>query len=163
MMRASVTVAAAIAAVVIAAAGIVRIAGLGDDAREFLRFTFAGPDASSLQLAAHNERLAAAALLVAAAVPRLGRIRVAIDGVMTTVLVINAAPIGVALSAYGIRAAQALALHTPLEVAALSLAGGALVTAHRGPLPAVALLGVGVASAALLLIAGVLEAIGGLQ
>ena len=165
MMRAAVRVGAVICGVVIATAGIVRIAGLDDDARELLRFTFAGPDASSLQLAAHNARLVAAALLAAAAVPRLGRTRVAVDSVLAAVLVINAAAIGVAIGAYGARAAQALALHAPLELAAMALAGGALVVAHRGPLPAAALLGVGAAGAALLVIAGVLEAsvqIGGL-
>lgn len=165
-MRATATVAVAIVAIVVVTAATVRLAGLDDDAREFLRYTFAGPRASSLHLAAHNARLATAALLAAAAVPRLGRARLAVDGAMAAVLVINAAAIGVALGAYGSRVATAIALHAPLELAALSLAGGAFLAAHRRPMPAAALLGVGAASAAFLVIAGVLESsvqIGGLQ
>lgn len=158
MTRATVAVAAALLGVTGVTAAAVRVAGLDEDARGFLRFTFAGTDASALQLAMHNARIAGASLLAAAAVPQLKRSRVVVDVVIGSVLVGNAVAVGVALGAYGSRAATAVALHGPLELAALSLGGGALITAHRRRLPAAVLTRVGAACAALLVTAGALEA-----
>lgn len=165
MIRASLIVAAALFAVIAATMVIVRVAGVDADARAYLRFTFAGPDASAAQLALHNARIVAGVLLGAVAVPRVGRVRVVVDVVVGVVLVSNAVAIGVAAGAYGWRVVDALALHAPLELAALSIAGGALMQAHHGRLPVAALMRAGAASAVLLIVAGALEStqIGGLR
>lgn len=158
MTCATVGIAAAFLGFAAVAATIIRLAGFDDSARQFLRFTFNGPEASAFQLAAHNGRLVAAVLLAALAVPRLGGTRIALDCVLALVLVGNAAAVGAALGAYGARAAKALAFHGPPELAALSLAGGAYIRARRARGSATALLGTGAASLALLIVAGALEA-----
>lgn len=166
MTRATLAVAAALLGVTGVTAAAIRVAGLEEDARGFLRFTFTGTDASALQLAMHNARIAAASLVAAVAMPQLKRSRVVVDVVVGVVLVGNAVAVGVALGAYGSRAATALALHAPLELAALSLGGGALITAHRRRLPAAVLIRVATACIALLITGGVIEAsvqIGGLR
>ena len=49
-------------------------------------------------------------------------------------LVLNAVAVGVAIGAYGSRVIEATALHLALELAALSLAGGAYTAgAHASP------------------------------
>lgn len=165
MIRASVIVAGTLLTVIATTAAIVRLAGVDPDARTYLRFTFAGPDASAAQLALHNARIVAGVLLAAIAVPRLGRVRVIVDIVVGVVVIGNAVAIGITVGAYGGRAVKALALHAPLELGALSLAGGALVQAHHSRLPVAAVMRVGAASAVLLAVAGALEStqIGGLR
>ena len=158
MTRPTVAVATVLLGVTAIVASTVRLAGLDDDARAFLRFTFTGPDASGAQLAMHNARIAAAILLAAAALPRHSNARVAVDTVVSVVLIGNAIAVGIALGAYGARAARAVVLQGPLELAALSLASGALITAHRSRLPAAAVIRIGTACAALLTTAGALEA-----
>lgn len=157
MIRSAFIVASSCMAVVVGTAAAVLLTGTSGDARAFLRFGFDGPDASSLDLAAHNARLSAVALLGAIAVPRLRRARVAVDLTLATVLVVNAVAIGAALGAYGGRAAVALAPHAPIELAALSFAGGAFMDAHRTPVPVMSLIAIGAVSLALLLVAAVLE------
>lgn len=165
MTRASLTVAATLLAVTAVTAAIVRLAGVDADARAYLRFTFAGPDASAAHLALHNARIVGGVLLAAVAVPGIGRARIVVDVVVGVVIVGNAVAIGVAVGAYGERAANALALHAPLELAALSVSAGALKQAHHGRLPVAALAGAGATSAVLLTAAGALEStqIGGLR
>lgn len=165
MTRAAFIVAATLLSVTVVTAAIVRFAGVGAEARAYLRFTFAGPNASAAQLALHNGRIVAAVLLCAVAVPRVGRVRMVVDIVVGVVLIGNAVAVGVAVGAYGGRVANALSLHAPLELVALSLAGGALMQAHRVRLPVVALMRAGALSAVLLTVAGALEStqIGGFR
>src|SRR4051794_36795070 len=79
--------------------------GLADDARALLRFDFGGVRRSPVTVAEiglENARIAAGALLCAALVPRVGaRSRRAMSMLLTVMLVLNAAAIGLAVGAYG--------------------------------------------------------------
>ena len=72
-------------------------------------------------------------------------------------LAVNAGLLGVALGAYGSRVAAAIALHLPLEFAALSLAGGAYMQASKQPLGTRALACIAALCALLLSAAATLE------
>lgn len=108
------------------------------DARAALGFGFRGvrrTPASVVQIALNNGRLAAGVLLaalVASYLPRRGRCLV--DLALGAVYWINAQAVGIAFGAYGARLIWALVWHMPLELAALSLAGGAYLTARSRPL-----------------------------
>ncbi|MGH2944673.1 MAG: stage II sporulation protein M [Solirubrobacteraceae bacterium] len=147
--------------VIVCGAASVALTGLADDVRRALRFDFAGVDetpAAALQIALHNARLAAAALLCALVVPRLAqRARLLADVVLATVLAANASLVGLALGAYGGRVAAAIALHLPIEFAALSLAGGAYMSTSRRPLGLADLAIVAGLCALMLIIAATLE------
>jgi hypothetical protein len=152
-----------------AAAAVVALTGLGDDARRALRFGFGGVQPTpgeALRLAIHNAKFAAGTLLCAIGAPRLPtRGRLTVDFILTFVLAINAGLVGVALGAYGQRLAAAIALHLPLELAALSLAGGAYMSTSKQPLGARALACVAALCALLLGCAATLETypLGGLR
>lgn len=152
--------AAACAATAVALAGLVAVTvtltGSTDDARHLLDLPFTGVDgAAATGIWFQNARLAAAALVLAAARPWLSRsARLVADGLLGVLLAANAAIVGVALGAYGSRV---VAPHLPLELAGLSIAGGAYVSAASRPMPAVALVLAGAFSAVLLVLAAVAE------
>ena len=102
-----------------------------------LRLSFDGVERTpgeALRIALQNGRIATATLLCALAVRRLPeRARAIVDVILAAVLVLNAAALGLALGAYGERLVVATAAHAPIELAALSLAGGAYVSARRQP------------------------------
>ena len=164
-MRAIATAAAccatSAAAVAAGAAMAVAAAGLADDARAQLQFDFTGiqrTPAAVVEIALHNLRLAAGVLVCAALVPSLGRrARHAVSTLFATVLVLNAAAIGVAIAAYGEQLLAATRLHLPLELAGLALAGGTYLQALRQPLRPLALTLVGASCLALLLAAAAVE------
>jgi hypothetical protein len=143
------------------ATAAVAAAGITDDVRRALSFDFAGAErtpVATLQIAVHNARLVAAVLLCAAAAHRLPRpARLLADVVLSILLVANAGLVGVAFGAYGAHLAVAIAPHLPVELAALSLAGGAYMRASRHPVPAVTLALVATACALLVVIAATLE------
>jgi hypothetical protein len=153
--------AAVAAAIAAATAAAVAAAGLADDARTQLQFDFTGitrSPATVADVALHNYRLAAGALLCSAVVPRLRRpARHAVSALLATVLVLNAAAIGVAVAAYGSRLLAATRLHLPLELAGFAVAGGAYLQALRQPLPPRALALVGMSCLAILLGAAAVE------
>jgi hypothetical protein len=166
MMRASASVASALLATVAVVAGVVLLGGFESDARAFLRFDFRGTEETGFEIAAQNARLVAAVLLGAAVLPRFREGRLVFDVAAVWILVGNAALIGFAIGAYGARTVRALALHGPLELAAISLAGGVYVEARNGELGASVLFVVAMVCAGLLLAAGAIETsvqIGGLQ
>jgi hypothetical protein len=142
------------------AAGV-QLAGLADDTRRMLGFRFGGVRSTpgeAATLALHNARLAAGVLLCAALAPHLARpVRRAVDVGFAALLAGNAAAIGLAIGAYGWRVIAATALHLPLELAALSLAGGAYMQACKRPLSRPALCATAATSGALLLAAAALE------
>ena len=162
--------AAAAVLVLAATAAAVALSGLADDARRALRFGFEGaqrtPD-EALRLAIHNARFAAGTLLCAIVAPRLPtRARLLVHLMLTSLLAINAGLVGVALGAYGERVAAAIALHLPLEFAALSLAGGAYMSTSKQPLAPRALARIAALCALLLACAATLETyspLGGLR
>ena len=162
----------AVAATLVAACSAAAVAATSTagDVRRTLRFDFADAQrtpSAALQIAAQNTRLVAAALLCAAVVPRLPQAALLLaDVVLALLLVANAGLLGVALGAYGAQLAVAIALHLPLELAALSLAGGAYMHASRRPVSAVALVIVASTCGLLVVIAATLEtyvASGGVQ
>src|SRR4051812_204843 len=89
-----------------------RETGLADDARALLRFDFGGVRRSPVTVAEiglENARIAAGALVCAALVPRVGaRGRRAMSVLLTVLLVLNAAVIGVGIGAYGGRLLAAI-------------------------------------------------------
>lgn len=150
------------AALVIAGVGAaVRLTGQAGAARRLLDLAFLGlPHSASqaLAIAAHNARFAAAILLGALLAPRAAPpLRVLLHVYLVLLLVLNAAAVGVVIGAYGNRAATALLGHLPLELAALSLAGGAYLTALRSSLTGRALTAVAAVCSVLLLAAAALE------
>jgi hypothetical protein len=153
--------AAAAALVAALSATVIAVSGLADDVRRTLRFGFGGLDrtpAEVLGIAAHNARFAAGPLLCAMIAPRLPRCARAIVGLMLgSVLALNAVAVGVALGAYGPRVAAAIALHLPVEFAALAVAGGAYLSTSRRPLGPVELVYVAVLCVLLLVVAAALE------
>jgi hypothetical protein len=156
--------AAAGGAVVVTTLGVTR-SGLADDVRAALGFGFDGVDASPAEVAAialHNAKIAGGLLLCAALAPHIterGRGRVGL--VVAIVLGLNAAAIGLAIGAYGRRALRALAPHAPLELAALSLAGGAYVHACKQRLTLLALVVIACTSGTLLVVGAALETYAG--
>ena len=157
--------AAVAASVVVVTALAVGVSGLTDEMRAALAFGFDGVDRSTAEAAAialHNAKIAGGVLLCAAITPRLTRcVRGLLDLVLTIVLLLNAAAVGIAIGAYGSRALRALAPHAALELAGLSLAGGAYMHARKQPLTLVALAIVGCTSGLLLVVAAALETCAG--
>ena len=153
--------AAAAALVTAGSAAAITASGLADDVRRTLQFGFGGLERTPgevVRIAAHNARFAAGTLVCAVLAPRLPRRSRAIVALMlATVLALNAAAVGIALGAYGGRVAGAIALHLPVEFAALSLAGGAYLSTSRRALSQAELLYVAVLCALLLVIAATLE------
>lgn len=144
-----------------AAAACVGIAGLGAELREVLGFEFRPWDRTpdrALSIAAHNSRLALAVLLCAAAASRLGPARRAcLDVCLAAAWLHNSALVGIAWSAYGARLGAAVALHLPVELAAMSLAGAMYLSGRRAHLPLRTLLASAGACAGLLVAGGFLE------
>jgi hypothetical protein len=161
VLRDSLRCATAAAAVGVATAGGVRLVGLADDARRMLDFSFQGLPRTHEEMAAlalHNARVGGGVLLCAALAPHLARpARRTVDVGLAALLVGNAAEIGLAIGAYGRRVLAAIALHLPLELAALSIAGGAYMQACKRPLSRQLLATTAAASGALLLGAAALE------
>lgn len=148
-------------AVTFVTAAAMPLTGVADEARAILGLSFAGADRSPAEAAAialHNARIAAGILLCACLAPRLlTRVRVLVDVVLAALLALNAIAVGVALGAYGTRAIRATALHLPLELAGLSLAGGAYMQACKRPLTLRATIAVAAAAAVLLVAGAALE------
>lgn len=157
MMRSIALVGGGTGAVAIGVAGIVLVGDLSAAARGVLRFDFAGTEQGGLEIATHNARLAAAAFIGAVAWPHLGRARFAVDACVIAVYALNAALIGLAVGGYGERTLRALALHGPLELAALSVAAGTYLTARRSSVTRPTLWRAAASSAVLLIVAGVIE------
>ena len=157
MIRSSAIVAVTMCTVAGAAAGVVLLLRAGGDARAFLRFDFSGTHQPSLAIAAQNARLVGAVLLGVVARPHLGRARLSLDAGLAVVFVGNATLVGIALGAYGTRTVRAVALHGPLELAALSLAGGVYLSSRRSPVAVGPICVVAASCAALLVISGVVE------
>jgi hypothetical protein len=162
----SVTAAAAGCAIVAgslvaATAVLVVVTGLADDARGALAFGFGGVDrslAEAMRIAIHNAKFAGGMLLCAAIAPLIPKWALLItDVALTTLLAFNAGAVGLAFGAYGQRAIAATAPHLPLELAGLSLAGGAYVHARRQPLSPQAIAAVAGAAGVLLALAALLE------
>lgn len=158
--RTAAIVAASAAIVAVTALGVV-VTGHGPDARDELRFGFAGMDPSIAQasaIAIHNARLAGATLLCTVLLPRLHAVtRMPVHLLLAVILVFNCAAVGVAYGAYGWRVIRATAPHLPLEFAALSLAGGAYLHACRQPLSTPTFAAVAASSALLLCAAAAIE------
>jgi len=152
---------AAAGAVIVLAGAVVVVGGVADDARDALGFGFAGVQGSPVQagrIALDNARIAFGTLLAAIVMPHLTqRARRAVLCVLATVLVCNAATIGIAAGAYGARLAGAIAVHAPVEFAALALAGGACLQACRQALGARVLAIVAAVTGVLLVAAAGLE------
>jgi hypothetical protein len=152
-----------IAAVAVAAATalVVLATGLDEAARGALRFGFAGIDhapSAGAAIAVHNMAIAGGTLLCAAAAPRLPRSGVVCAHMLLgAVFALNATAIGLAFGAYGWRAIAATAPHLPLELAGLSLAGGAYLHACRHAVTALELVVAGLACAVLLAAAALIE------
>jgi hypothetical protein len=143
----------------------VTLSGLADETRAALGFGFDGVDSSPAEAAAiamHNARIAGTVLLCAALAPHLTHhARCCLGLVIAVVLGLNAAAIGVAISAYGMRALRALAPHAPLELAALSLASGAYLYACKQRVTLLALVVVACTSTILLVVGAALETYAG--
>jgi len=139
----------------------VAVAGQGAAARAELGFTFpaaARELGAGAALAAHNARYVAAVLLACFAVAGVPALRPFLDAGLAALLGFNAALIGVALGAYDLRLARALAVHGTLELAAFALAGGAYLHARRARLERGELALATVGSLVLVLGAGLAEA-----
>ena len=154
--------AVAAASVAAVAALGVAVSGLADETRTALGFGFDGVERSPAEaagIALHNAKIAGAVLLCAAITPRLTRcIRGLLDFVLAIVLLLNAAAVGIAIGAYGSRALRALAPHALLELAGLSLTGGAYMHARKQRVSPLVLASVGCVSGLLLVAAAALEA-----
>jgi Stage II sporulation protein M len=152
---------AGIAVIVAATAVFVAASGLSDDARHALGFGFGGVDRTTGEaawIATHNAKYAAGALACALLVPWLPRwARLVSDYVLAAMLALNAGTIGVAFGAYRWRAVAATVPHLPVELAGLSLAGGAYLHARGQPLSARALVATTAGCASLLAAAAVIE------
>lgn len=161
-VAASSAVCAAIAVCIAAGSGAVIVsAGLAHEARDFMHFDFDGVGHSPVEvgvLAFHNGRLAAGTLTCALLAPRVAQfVRSWMTALLAALLALNAGVFGVAIGAYGTRTVGATALHGPLELGALSLAGGTYMRATRQPLRAGSVLVVAVVCAFLLIAAAGLE------
>lgn len=158
--RAAALLAASGAIVALIALGVV-VTGQSADARDALRFGFAGMDPSIAQafaIAIHNSRLAGATLACGVLAPRLHAVtRIPVHLLLALILVFNCAAVGVAFGAYGWRVIRATAPHLPLEFAALSLAGGAYLHACGQPLSTPTIAAVAATCALLLCAAAAIE------
>jgi hypothetical protein len=143
------------------AAAVVNIGALGADVRADLGLQLRGwarTPAAAAAIAATNTKLVLGVLVCAALAPRTHRlVRAAVEVVLAIVLAENAAAIGAALGAYGARLVPVVALHLPLELTAVSIAGGVYLTARRQPLGAKTLLVAGGVCCALLGAGGLVE------
>lgn len=164
---ASVAAAAAVCAIaagslVAATAVLVVVTGLADDARSALGFGFGGVDrsiAEAARIVIHNGKFAGGTLLCAAMAPLIPKWALLItDAALATLLALNAGAVEIAFSAYGQRAIAATAPHLPLELAGLSLVGGAYVQARRQPFSPQAIGAVAGACGVLLTIASLSKA-----
>lgn len=111
--------------------------GVSAYVRYRLGFTFDPParrPSEAVEIAATNLRLVAALLLAAFVVRGLPELRRPLDATLVAVLALNTAALGLALGAYGSRLVNAVALHAPLELAALALSVGGYLTARAGDL-----------------------------
>ena len=86
----------------------------------------------ALGILATNARATAALLLTAIAVTGLPPLRPILDAFVTTIVVANAALVGIATGAYG-AAAMPWLIHLPLEWTALGTATAAYAAARAGP------------------------------
>lgn len=151
----------AVVGITTATAVVIVAMNLGEDARATLRFGFGGVDHTRTQagrIAVHNARYGAGILVCAAVLSRLPRwTRVATDCLLATVLALNAGAVGIAFGAYRWRAVSATAPHLPVEIAGLSLAGGAYLHARQHTLAARSLIATAGACALLLVVAASIE------
>jgi hypothetical protein len=112
----------------------------------------------ALRIAVHNGWMAALVLCAAAVVPRVAAsARSFLDASLTTLLIVNAGVVGVTVGAYGDQGFTALALHAPIEFAALALGGGAYMHARKQAVPTATLAVTALLTASLLAVAAVLE------
>jgi hypothetical protein len=148
-------------AVALLAAILVAGCGLGPAARHALNFGFDGVPHTATEvarIATRNTALTVGTLAAAALAPHVTPpAHRLLTLVLATVLVINAAAVGVALGAYGRRGLLALAPHAPLEFVALSIAGGAYMQTRKQAVRGSLLLHVGVVSVLLLVAAATFE------
>lgn len=153
--------AAVVAVVLLLTAVGVAVSGLAVELRQLLDLRFGGVRRTpgvAVDIAAHNGRLALGVLACAVAAPRLRQsVRLVLDAALAAVLAANALAVGAALGAYGRRAVAILAPHLLLELAALSLCGGAYLSARRGPLRVGTLARTAALTALLLAIAAIVE------
>jgi hypothetical protein len=145
-------------------AGAVLVAGLAPDARHALDFRFAGvprTPGAVLSIALHNARLVTGTLLCALAAQRVPRrARPIVDLSLASLAAVNAVAVGVALAAYGPWLVLAVALHLPLELAALSMASGAYMSARKRPPRFASVVGIAATCLLLLVAAATLEIYG---
>lgn len=157
---ASVCAAASVAGLLVIALAVA-VSGRADRLRELLDLDFGGVDrtpAAVLDIAANNAQLALGLLVCAMAAPRVGCVALRmLDAGVAAVLAANVLVVGAALGAYGGRAVAILAPHLPLELAALSLCGGAYLSARTGTLPGRTLARTAALIALLFAVAGALE------
>lgn len=151
--------AATLTAAIVAAA--VAWSGRREDVRQSLHFSFAGvgrSPAEVVDVALHNGRFAAGAIVLALIAPRLESLtRRAATVLLAVLLSANAAAVGIAVGAYGLRLLTAIAPHLPLELGGLCLAGGSSLQALREPLRWRTVATVAAGSAASLIAAATLE------
>lgn len=148
----TVALAAMWAATAVPAAAVAAVPGAAAAARDALRFQLvpaAGSAAELLDIAATNGRVVLAIALGAWSASRLPALRPVVDLVAATVVLANAALVGIAAGAYGTRAMPWL-VHLPLEWAAIALVAGLHRLGRAQPLAAIP--AVKAATAALLLV-----------
>lgn len=125
----------AILAIIAAVAGTSALPGVAARLRDALGFGFAGVPSTwphVVDIAAHNAAIAAVPLSAAVAVEHgAARRTSAISAVLVGLLIANSVAVGLALGAYGSRAAVSLAPHAPLEFAAFAVAGAAYMQTRR--------------------------------
>jgi hypothetical protein len=151
------------AAIVIGATSAlaVQLSGEAEQLRGTLGFGFGGVRHTPAQagcILLHNARFVAGTLLCAAIRPSLrASTQQAVDLLLAALLMLNAAAIGVALGAYGRRAATTIAPHGVPEFAALSLAAGAYMSTRKQAIGGGSLVVIAALCALLLTGAAVLE------
>jgi hypothetical protein len=155
---------------VLVVAGVVRVA-LAARARDWLGYSFRGVPARldvAVGIFAHNGLaiLGVFGLLLIAQIgartpggPGLVLRIIGAGGelILASAIAANVLVVGAALGAYGVRMTKAMLPHGPVELAAYSLALALYLQGRRRALPAAHLVGVAVASIALLAIAAALE------
>ena len=160
LARSAIRVAGFALALVALSALAVTLAGAGEWARALLAFGFDPPPpslAGAAALALNNLRVALLGLGSAVLVLLAPRARLLCDALVGTAICLNALLVGIALGAYGGPLLAPLAMHGPLELAGLALAGGSYLEARVGRASAPVLLRAATASAALLALAALVE------
>jgi hypothetical protein len=139
---------------------MVRLLDADHQARRLLGFDFDPParrPGQTIEIAATNLRLVAAALLAALVVRGRPQLRRPLDATLAALLALNTATLGVALGAYGPRLVGALAPHAPLELAAFSLGGGVYLAARGAHISTGALIAVAAVAVTLVAAGAIVE------